>query len=128
MKLPHLDAWNARRRQIAQSLLEGLKGLPELTLPVCAPFAEHVWHLFVVRHPRRDALQTALAERGVEALKHYPRAPHQCGAYAEGLTHGPLPTTEALAATVLSLPIGPHLDDAAVFALIDRVHDALATL
>jgi dTDP-4-amino-4,6-dideoxygalactose transaminase len=128
VKLPHLDGWNARRRQVAQRLLEGLADLPQLTLPVCEPWAEHVWHLFVVRHPQRDALQSALAERGVEALKHYPRPPHLCGAYADHVAPGSLPQTEALAASVLSLPMGPHLDDAMVQALIDRVRGAVLSL
>ena len=128
VKLPHLDRWNQRRREIAGRLLEGLEGLPNLTLPVCEPWAEHVWHLFVVRHPRRDALQAALVERGVDALKHYPRAPHQCGAYADHVPPGSLPETEAFAASVLSLPIGPHLDDGVVQALIGRVRDAVLSL
>jgi dTDP-4-amino-4,6-dideoxygalactose transaminase len=128
VKLPHLDAWNARRRHIAQMLLTGLADLPQLTLPFCEPWAEHVWHLFVVRHPRRDALQAALAERGVEALKHYPRVPHQCGAYAEHVPPGSLPEAEAFAASVLSLPIGPHLDDPMVHALVSRAREAVLSL
>ncbi|MGB0590173.1 MAG: DegT/DnrJ/EryC1/StrS family aminotransferase [Myxococcota bacterium] len=128
VKLPHLDRWNARRRQIAERLLEGLADLPHLTLPVCEPWVEHVWHLFVVRHPRRDDLQAALMERGVEALKHYPRAPHQCGAYADHVPPGALPHAEAFAASVLSLPIGPHLDDATVEALVARVREAVLSL
>ncbi|MDP6944200.1 MAG: DegT/DnrJ/EryC1/StrS family aminotransferase [Myxococcota bacterium] len=128
VKLPHLDSWNQRRRSIAHRYLEGLADIEELTLPLSEPWAEHVWHLFVVRHPRRDALQAALADRGVEAFKHYPRAPHQCGAYAGLVPPDTLPITEGLAASLLSLPVGPHLDDAAVDAVIDRVQDAARSI
>jgi len=128
VKLPHLDTWNARRRTVAARYLDGLAGLPDLTLPTAEPWAEHAWHLFVVRHPRRDALHAALDERGVEALQHYPRAPHQCGAYEGLVAPGALPVTEALAASLLSLPIGPHLDDEAVGAVITRVRDAAAVV
>ena len=128
VKLPHLDGWNARRQAVAGRYLAGLADLEELTLPVTAPFAEHVWHLFVVRHPRRDALLEALSARGVEALKHYPLAPHQCGAYTGLVSPGSLPVTEHLASTLLSLPIGPHLDDDAVEAVIARVRDAASAV
>ena len=128
VKLPHLDGWNARRRDIAHALSEGLRGLGTLTLPYCEPWAEHVWHLFVVRHPRRDALQEALALRGIEALKHYPRAPHQCGAYAGHVPPKTLPEAEAFAASVLSLPMGPHLDEAQVEVLIEGVREAVLGL
>lgn len=128
VKLPHLDSWNARRRAVAARYLDGLAGLEDLTLPTAEPWAEHVWHLFVVRHPRRDALLAALDDRGVETLKHYPRAPHQCGAYEGLVAPGTLPVTEALAASLLSLPIGPHLDDESVEAVIERVRDAVAAI
>ena len=113
VKLTHLDAWNSRRRGIAGTYFKALAGLPELTLPAVPQWAEPVWHLFVVRHPLRDDFQCRLAQAGVGTLIHYPVPPHRSGAYSAAGT-GPwaLPLAEALAATVLSVPIGPHLADA----------------
>jgi dTDP-4-amino-4,6-dideoxygalactose transaminase len=123
-KLPYLAPWNERRRRVAQQYLDGLRGVPELVLPRVAPGAEPVWHLFVVRHPRRDALQAFLAERGVATLIHYPIPPHQSAAYAAAeWTRAPLPIAEELAATVLSLPIGPHLGADDVRHVIESVRD-----
>jgi dTDP-4-amino-4,6-dideoxygalactose transaminase len=109
VKLPHLEGWNTRRRALARRYLDGLAGLPNLTLPAATPGALPVWHLFVVRHPRRDALRAHLASQGIETLVHYPIAPHASGAY-RALGHR-LPIAEQLAAEVLSLPMGPHVTD-----------------
>jgi dTDP-4-amino-4,6-dideoxygalactose transaminase len=110
VKLAHLDTWNERRRHLARLYHEGLAGL-DLILPSCPAWAEPVWHLYVVRSTRRDALQEALAKRGIGTLIHYPIAPHQQAAYGKlGWPGGSLPLAEQLAALVLSLPMGPHLD------------------
>jgi dTDP-4-amino-4,6-dideoxygalactose transaminase len=67
----------------------------------------------VVRHDKRDALQAKLGEMGVGSLIHYPVAAHLAGAYADmKLGRGSFPIAEKLADTVLSLPIGPHLESA----------------
>lgn len=109
VKLKRLDEWNARRREIAGFYLRELAAA-ELTLPAVADRAEPVWHLFVIQHADRDALQQAMRQRGVETLVHYPVPPHLQGAYVDcGFEQGSLPMAEALARQVLSLPIGPHL-------------------
>jgi dTDP-4-amino-4,6-dideoxygalactose transaminase len=111
IKLAKLDEWNARRKTIAHYYLNELQGLPELVLPFVPPDMDPVWHLFVVRHPRRDELQRHLAEAGVGTLIHYPVPPHLSGAYsALKQRHGECPIAEDLSRTVLSLPIGPHLN------------------
>lgn len=114
VKLRHLDDWNERRRSVAARYLELLDGIEGLTLPAAPDSAEPVWHLFVVRHPRRDALQERLAEAGVDTIIHYPIPPHLSGAYAAEFEGAVLPVAERLADEVLSLPMGPHLpmDDA----------------
>lgn len=127
VKLPVLDEWNARRTAIAGRYLEQLAGLPELVLPAVAEGMDPVWHLFVVRHPRREALQAALAARGVATMIHYPVAPHCSEAYAElGLGRGAFPLTEANMDTVLSLPIGPHLTLDQADRVIAAVREAVA--
>jgi dTDP-4-amino-4,6-dideoxygalactose transaminase len=110
VKLPKLDEWNERRRAIARYYIDGLRDIPDLILPFVPDWAEPVWHLFVVRHPRRDLLGQRLAEAGIGTLIHYPVPPHLSGAYAVGNgATGGLSIAENLAATVLSLPMGPHL-------------------
>jgi len=127
-KLPALDAENARRRAIARAYDEALAGL-DLVLPQVAEGHESVWHLYVVRHPRRDALQARLKTLGVETLIHYPVAPHLQPAYQSlGLARGALPIAERLHDEVLSLPMGPTLDDAAVRRVIAAVRSACAEL
>jgi dTDP-4-amino-4,6-dideoxygalactose transaminase len=69
------------------------------------------WHLFVIRHARREKLQARLRDRGVETLIHYPIPPHLQRAYADlNMRKGDFPIAERMADSVLSLPIGPHLD------------------
>lgn len=114
-KLPALDDENAQRDRIARAYLEGLPGLPRLTLPTIAAGCTSAWHLFVVRHPQRDALAEALAARGVGTVIHYPVPPHLQPAYASlRMGRGSLPISEEIHEQVLSLPMGPTMsaDDA----------------
>lgn len=122
VKLEVLDAWNDRRRAIAKYYLRGLKALvPKqvkgdepsvglIAVPHDSDSAEAVWHLFVVRVRGRDIIQKHLMKKyGIETLIHYPVPPAQQQAFS-GL---PLPDgTDArrLSEELLSLPIGPHLD------------------
>lgn len=118
VKLAHLENWNKRRRDIATRYTAALSGLPDLILPSPPQAADPVWHLYVIRHPRRDALQDWLTEQGVQTLIHYPCPPHQQGAYATGAS---LPISEQLASEVLSLPIGPHMTESEIDRVIDAV-------
>jgi dTDP-4-amino-4,6-dideoxygalactose transaminase len=131
VKLRHLDDWNERRRVLAQLYLSRLEDVDELVLPSVAAWADPVWHLFVVRHADRDALQARLAQAGVDTIIHYPIPPHLTGAYAAAFAGRQLPIAERLADEVLSLPIGPHLaaDDAerVASAVRDAVRDLSAT-
>ena len=70
---------------MAARYLERLAGVDELVLPAVAGWAEPVWHLFVVRHPRRDELQARLREAGVDTIIHYPIPPHLHGRLRRGL-------------------------------------------
>lgn len=121
VKLAHLDDWNARRRAIAARYLEGLRDAG-VALPEVPDSAEPAWHLFVVRSPRRDALQARLGEAGIGTLIHYPLPPHRQQAYADlGFSADAFPIANRLADQLLSLPIGPHQPEAATAAVIDAV-------
>jgi dTDP-4-amino-4,6-dideoxygalactose transaminase len=127
-KLPVLQAQNERRAAIAQRYLQGLAGLG-LSLPFVPPGHEPVWHLFVVRHPQRDALAQGLAGLSVHTMIHYPVAPHLQPAYASlGLAAGSLPISEAMHAQVLSLPIGPTQTDAQTEQVIAAVREVATRL
>jgi dTDP-4-amino-4,6-dideoxygalactose transaminase len=111
VKLKHLDEWNDRRRQVAEFYLEALADFTKLTLPVVPGWAEPVWHQFVVRHSLRDELTKHLTDDGIDTLIHYPVPPHLSKAYAEqGCQCGNFPVAADLANSILSLPIGPHLE------------------
>jgi dTDP-4-amino-4,6-dideoxygalactose transaminase len=127
-RLPMLDAENAHRTRLAEQYLAGLQGAG-LLLPSVLPDAQPVWHVFVVRHPRRDDLARGLAAEGVSTVIHYPVAPHCQPAYAPlGLARGALPVSEALHDEVLSLPIGPTQTAAQTAQVIDAVHRVLSTM
>ncbi len=121
VKLPYLDEWNLRRQQVAQRYLEALDG-SGIGLPIVEPWADPVWHLFVVRSENRDALQRHLRELGVETQIHYPRPPHRQDAYAScGVHLEPTGVGETLHDEILSLPIGPHLSESATARVIDAL-------
>jgi dTDP-4-amino-4,6-dideoxygalactose transaminase len=124
VKLRHLDTWNARRARIAARYQAALREWG-VWAPTCAPGAESVWHLFVLRHAQRDRLQSRLAERGIVTQVHYPIPPHQQAAFADQAAWS-LPLSEQLHREVLSLPIGPHLDDAGVDQVLGALREALA--
>lgn len=121
VKLPQLDAGNRQRSLLAQCYMEGLQGC-NVVLPSVAPACESAWHLFVIRHPRRDELAKALAAEGIGTMIHYPVAPHLQPAYAAlNFAPGSLPISERLHAQVLSLPIGPTMTIEQAKAVIDVV-------
>jgi dTDP-4-amino-4,6-dideoxygalactose transaminase len=110
VKLPHLDDWNAQRRANAMHYTELLAGIEEAMAPAIAPYAEHVFHLYVVRVPQRDALLAHLRERGVGAGIHYPVPCHLQPAFRElGYAPGDLPVTERIAGEIVSLPMYAEL-------------------
>jgi dTDP-3-amino-3,4,6-trideoxy-alpha-D-glucose transaminase len=128
VKLPRLDEWNSRRAGVAERYRSAFAAIPGVTLQRVPDETEHAWHLFVVRHARRDDLQRHLAAAGIATMVHYPIPPHRSPAYAENAWRGgPFPRADRLAAEVLSLPIGPHLSDAAVDRVCEVVTQFAAT-
>jgi dTDP-4-amino-4,6-dideoxygalactose transaminase len=126
VKLPHLAADNARRAAIAVRYDAGLAGL-DLVLPARAAGRSHVFHQYVVRSRRRDALREALQAAGIGTNVHYPVPVHLQPAYRDRIALGPsgLAETELAAGEILSLPMYPQLDDAQVERTIAAVRAAL---
>jgi Predicted pyridoxal phosphate-dependent enzyme apparently involved in regulation of cell wall biogenesis len=123
VKLPHLARWTARRREIANKYLAGIKNA-DVQLPVAKTAdGESVWHQFTIRHPRRDALREHLAKQDVGTDLIYPVPLHRQACFAElGYKEGSLPIAERACATVLSLPIFPELTDEQVDHVIASIN------
>lgn len=112
VKLPILDEWNIRRREIATLYSTLLKGV-NVGLPHIPDFAEPVWHLYVIRTNQRDALKIYLETHDISTVIHYPIPPHLQACYTDfkGIE---LPIAEALAEEVLSLPMSPTMSNGEV--------------
>lgn len=126
VKLKHLDAWTERRREIAGRYTHELRGVVTPHIP---SWANPVWHLYVIRHPKRDELMKQLADEGIQTLVHYPIAPHCQEAYRDlGYAKGAFPIAEGLADDMLSLPIGPQMPDDHQTRVIETVNRLVAAL
>ncbi len=119
VKLKHLDQDNAKRVTLAQTYHKNLKGL---TLPAERAGSKPVYHLYVVRSPKRDALKAHLEKAGVQALIHYPVPIHLQPAYQKRLVTRALPHTELAAKEILSLPLYPELTQADQHQVIQAIH------
>ena len=109
IKLLHLDADNARRRELAAQYTRHLEGL-DVRLPEVRSAAEHVFHLYVVRVRHREALMASLKDSGIHPGIHYPVPVHRQEAYQRRIrTAASMQVTDALALDVLSLPMYPEL-------------------
>ncbi|TBU95737.1 aminotransferase [Stutzerimonas kirkiae] len=109
VKLQYLDEDNARRRQIAAFYREHIVN-PQVLLPWTYAEDAHVWHVFVVRVPRRQAFQAYLEEHGIQTNIHYPTPAHRQLAYTEWAELS-MPVTERIHEEVISLPISPVMSD-----------------
>jgi dTDP-4-amino-4,6-dideoxygalactose transaminase len=121
VKLKHLPAWTQKRRTIAHTYHDVLADTP-LQLPREAPGVESAWHLYVVRHPRRDELKKHLEANGVGCALHYPLPLHLQKCYASlGHKEGDFPVAEKAARECISLPIYPELTDQQVQRVADVI-------
>ena len=119
VKLRRLDGWNDDRRRLGAALREGLAGT-SVTLPSVA--GDHVYHLFVVRSARREALRESLAEDGIATAVHYPIPIHRTRAYAPlDLGVGSLPVAERLAGEICTLPLFPTMSDSELERVVSAV-------
>jgi dTDP-4-amino-4,6-dideoxygalactose transaminase len=112
IKLDYLQSWNEDRIRLAELYIAMLDGVGDIQLPVTALDAHHVYHLFVMRTSRRDALREYLAAHQVETMIHYPIPPHLQQSYKDlRYKKGDFPVTERIASTSISLPLWPGLSD-----------------
>ena len=105
-KLPHLDRWNEDRKRIAKKYIEGIKN-PLITLPLKDDdIFDHIYHVFVIRCEKRDALEAYLNDKGIGTVKHYPIPMHLQEAYKDlELPKGSFPIAEEISETVLIIPM-----------------------
>lgn len=125
-RLRKLAAGNQARRQAASRYSELLADLPEVSLPVTAPGNEHVWHLYVIRVPRRDHVLRCLQDEGIQAGIHYPVPVHLQPAFRHlGYGPGDFPVAEAAAGQLLSLPLYPQITEEQQVRVVGAVRRAL---
>jgi dTDP-4-amino-4,6-dideoxygalactose transaminase len=126
VKLPHLEEWTEKRRAHARRYNELLSNI-EVETPFEAPNVRHVYHLYVIRTPRRDAVLQQLRSRGVDAGIHYPIPLHRQPAYLKlGFGDVSLPITERVATEIISLPIYPELTVAQIEFVAQCVREAVS--
>lgn len=123
IKLKHLSQWTKERQRVGRRYHDLLADTP-LQLPKEAPWAESAYHLYVVRHPRRDELKKHLEANKVGCALHYPLPLHLQKCYANlGYKEGAFPVAEKAAKECLSLPIYPELTEAQIQRVSEVVHD-----
>lgn len=111
VKLRQLSNWNRERQAIAARYAE-LLPRSIVQCPTVPSWAQPVWHLYVIRSPHRDALQSHLQANGIQTVIHYPVAPHQQACYASQMSGIHYPLAEQLSKEILSLPMYPGLTEA----------------
>ena len=129
-KLRHLDAWTSARREVAELYARTLAdSAGSIVKPVERPGCEHVYHLYVVRVPNRDAVRERLTSAAIGTGIHYPVPVHMQPAYSDmPRTAGSLPHTESAANEILSLPMYPRLDPAQVDTVAAVLREAVASV
>jgi dTDP-4-amino-4,6-dideoxygalactose transaminase len=125
VKLPRLDGWNSLRRDHAKRYREQLEGIVDFMTE--QPYGESVYHLFVIRTDKRDALKTYLDTQGIETFIHYPIPVHRQKAYEGRWKQDAFPVSETLTGEILSLPMYPELTDAQIDEVCDAIKNFFAT-
>jgi dTDP-4-amino-4,6-dideoxygalactose transaminase len=123
VKLRYLNEWNQKRRDRAGYYAKTLESMGHhIVIPRTAPYAQPVFHLYVVQVDNRVGLQKALSEAGISSLVHYPVPIHLQPAYEDlGRGKGSFPVTERAAERILSLPIYPELDHSSIERIADVI-------
>ncbi len=121
VKLRYLDSWNVARQGHAQAYTEQLRDVVD-AVPVVRPWGTHVYCYYVVQVRERDQLRKALEQEGIETNIHYPTPIHlQPACVQYGYKRGMLPSTEAMAERIVSLPMYPELTDEQIQTVVDAV-------
>jgi len=126
IKLRYLNEGNAARKVIADRYsIKLITAKTGLITPKEVPNTHHVWHLYVVRHPKRDALKAHLEDFGIQTIVHYPVPPHRSQAFDSPRKNIRLefPVAEQLANKILSLPIGPYFEDRQIDYVVKIIQD-----
>jgi dTDP-4-amino-4,6-dideoxygalactose transaminase len=125
VKLKHLEEWTNKRREIAKIYGDLLKN-SEVMTPVEAPGLKHIYHLYVVRIPQRDAVQDALKTKGIDTGIHYPiPLPHLQAYQYLGHTSDDFPVTTQYSREILSLPMYPELSKVQIEYVCDQLRNAI---
>jgi len=123
VKLQYLDEWNARRREIADFYSNNIEN-PLVSKPHEMAYGKHVFHLYPIRHPERDALRRYLKRNGVNTMIHYPVPIHLQKAYSYlGYSKGSFPIAETFAKETLSLPIFPQLRHDEINTVVNLINE-----
>jgi dTDP-4-amino-4,6-dideoxygalactose transaminase len=126
MKLPHLERWNEARREAARRYGAAFAG-SGCVLPTEAPRARHVYHLYAIRHPRRDAIASALAKAEIGHGIYYPTPVPLQPAYRDlGVRPGDFPVADALSRDSIALPMYAELSPGQIAEVAAVVRSALA--
>lgn len=125
VKLKYMDDWNTARRKAAELYGKKLQGIGDLILPETPRESVHVWHLYVVRTEKRDALLEFLNKCGIGAGIHYPIPIHELGAYKDEMAsyQGQLPRTTEYAKKMLSLPMFPELTEQQIDVVVAKCRE-----
>jgi len=108
-KLPYIDSWNEKRREISRRYSKQLAPLG-IGVPVESDWGKHVYHLYIIRTPRRDELQAFLKQKGLASAVYYPLPPHlSVPCRTLGYTEGDFPHAELASRETMALPLYPEL-------------------
>ena len=124
VKLPHLDRWNELRRQHAERYRELLGDIEQLILPFEATYADHVYHLFVLRVPDREDLAKTLGNAGIATGVQYPiPVPFTPAFTFTGWKKGSFPICESLCHEIITLPLYPELTDRQAEYIAEKIRE-----
>ncbi|KAF0135280.1 MAG: pyridoxal phosphate-dependent protein [Candidatus Saganbacteria bacterium] len=124
IKLKHLNAWNRIRTEKAGLYFKLLNEFPDVIMPIEMSYAKHVYHLFVIRHKKRNELQNFLMNNGIETLIHYPVPVHLQESYQDlGYKCDEFSITEGSAETILSLPLYPEIEDDGIRYIAEKIKE-----
>lgn len=124
VKLKHLKSWTQKRRDAARNYSEMLSTVPEVIVPVVHPKTNPVWHLYVIRTKRRDALRDFLDQNGISTGIHYPIALPNLQAYKYlGYKSSDFPVATSIQNEILSLPIYPEITVEQIHYVVSKVKE-----